>query len=300
MTSKTTVLITGCSPGGIGHALAIEFHNRGCHVIATARRPSVLQDLGDMGMSTVQLDVTDQASVDACKEEAAKITGGRLDILVNNAGRTHIMPALDLDLDDVKATFDANLFGMMRMCKAFSSLLIPARGLIVNESSMSCASSAPFFSAYISSKMAVEAYARCLRVELRPLDVRVMVVVVGSIKSEIYNRPGARRDLPPDSLYRPALDIFHRTQDPYSLGRWTQTDVFAARFVTAALRGQGWLGGWVGGSPEWLREGAYAGASRLAMGLPWCFSEAATAFIFHTGRMSRLIREAALAKQKTA
>lgn len=57
----------------------------GLHVIATARRPEVLADLAEMGMSAVALDVTDADSIKQCHEEVAKITGGKLDILVNNA-----------------------------------------------------------------------------------------------------------------------------------------------------------------------------------------------------------------------
>lgn len=56
----------------------------GLHVIATARNPSVLQELGE-GFSIVQLDVTNQDSIRAAAAEVAKMTGGRLDILVNNA-----------------------------------------------------------------------------------------------------------------------------------------------------------------------------------------------------------------------
>lgn len=57
----------------------------GCHVIATARKPEALQALRELGMSAVQLEVTDAESIAACKAEVDKITGGKLDILVNNA-----------------------------------------------------------------------------------------------------------------------------------------------------------------------------------------------------------------------
>lgn len=57
----------------------------GCHVIATARNPDVLKGLAAMGMSAVQLDVTNQDSINAARDEVSHITGGKLDILVNNA-----------------------------------------------------------------------------------------------------------------------------------------------------------------------------------------------------------------------
>ncbi|KAJ3516824.1 hypothetical protein NM208_g14794 [Fusarium decemcellulare] len=95
---KTFVLITGCSPGGIGHALALEFHRRGCHVIATVRNTDLIKDLEAPGLSVVSLEVTEPESIAECKAKVSELTGGRLDILVNNAGRTHTIPALDMDL----------------------------------------------------------------------------------------------------------------------------------------------------------------------------------------------------------
>ncbi|KAM3523128.1 hypothetical protein MY4038_008325 [Beauveria bassiana] len=76
---------TLCTPGGIGHALALQFHAANYHVIATARRAEVLDELAAMGMSAVSLDVTSSASIEKCKAQVAEITGGTLDILVNNA-----------------------------------------------------------------------------------------------------------------------------------------------------------------------------------------------------------------------
>ena len=57
----------------------------GLHVIATARRPEVLSEMADTGMTTLALDVTDAESIKTCHDEVAKLTGGKLDILVNNA-----------------------------------------------------------------------------------------------------------------------------------------------------------------------------------------------------------------------
>ena len=76
-----------CSPGGIGNALAREFHRRGLRVFATARTLSSISDLEELGMETLQLDVTDAESVAACAAQAEKRLGGKgLDYLVNNAG----------------------------------------------------------------------------------------------------------------------------------------------------------------------------------------------------------------------
>jgi 1-acylglycerone phosphate reductase len=66
--------------------LTIPFLNlSGCYVIATARRPEALAELQDMGLTTVQLDVNDQGSIEAATERVSELTSGKLDILVNNA-----------------------------------------------------------------------------------------------------------------------------------------------------------------------------------------------------------------------
>jgi 1-acylglycerone phosphate reductase len=81
-----TVLITGASEGGLGDALAQEYHRRGLRVFAAARSLSKIQHLIDLGLEPVELDVINQESVDAAVEFVTKATGGKLDILVNNAG----------------------------------------------------------------------------------------------------------------------------------------------------------------------------------------------------------------------
>lgn len=84
--STKCVLITGCSDGGIGSALAKEFHRRGLRVFATARSLSKLKNLQATGIEVLQLDVTDTQSIQQAFAATKRATGGRLDILVNNAG----------------------------------------------------------------------------------------------------------------------------------------------------------------------------------------------------------------------
>ena len=83
---QKSVLITGCSAGGIGDALAQSFHRRGLRVFATTRNISKIQHLKEMGMEIVELDVTDAASRAHAAEHVKTSTGGTLDILINCAG----------------------------------------------------------------------------------------------------------------------------------------------------------------------------------------------------------------------
>lgn len=81
-----SVLITGCSKGGIGDALAQEFHSKGIRVFATARDLSKVEHLRNLGLDILQLDVTSADSIAKIAGEVEKATGGKLDFLVNNAG----------------------------------------------------------------------------------------------------------------------------------------------------------------------------------------------------------------------
>jgi 1-acylglycerone phosphate reductase len=94
--SRKSVLITGCSEGGIGHKLAVEWHSKGYRVFATARKLGAMTALDALGIECLAMDVTDFASLKAVKEQVEKETGGTLDILVNNAGQSNIPSSLDL------------------------------------------------------------------------------------------------------------------------------------------------------------------------------------------------------------
>ena len=81
-----SVLITGCSEGGIGDTLAREFHSKGARVFATARTLSKTKHLKAMGVETLSLDVTSTESIETALATISGATGGKLDILVNNSG----------------------------------------------------------------------------------------------------------------------------------------------------------------------------------------------------------------------
>ena len=79
-------LITGCSKGGIGDAIAQAFVNEGVQVFATARDMEKVTHLKEMGCEVLLLDVMSTASIENAVNTVKKQTG-RLDFLVNNAGR---------------------------------------------------------------------------------------------------------------------------------------------------------------------------------------------------------------------
>ncbi|KAK5654551.1 hypothetical protein OQA88_7180 [Cercophora sp. LCS_1] len=255
---QKSVLITGCTPGGIGHALAQEFHAQGVHVIATARNISVLTNLAAQGMSALPLDVTKTESIKTCHDEVAKITGGTLDFLVNNAGRTHTHPATDIDLDDVRETFETNVFGVMAMCAAFADQLIAAKGLIINIASLAAVTPYVFGSVYCASKGAVVSYSRTLRLELKPFGVRVMVAMAGTVRSQIASK--THRTLPEGSIYQRVKEIFERRLTFSQNNGTVKTEDFAKKLVGKALKGESplFLRSWFG-RPDWFWAGGWSG-----------------------------------------
>lgn len=153
--------------------------------------------------------------------------------LTPSSGRTHTVPATDLDIDEVRATFETNVFGVMAMCQAFVTLLIEARGLIVNVASLSAAVPYIFGSSYCASKGAVVSYSRCLRQELRPFGVRVTVVMAGTVRSNIANNV---LPLVEGSLYEPVADLYAKRQVYSQTNKTMDTGVFARQLVGNALR----------------------------------------------------------------
>lgn len=143
--AQKTVLITGCSEGGIGFTLAQEFQKRGLHVFATARSIGKMNNLEKLPNATLlALDVTSEASIGAAVKAVHSATGGKLDYLVNNAGSLYCMPILDVDIQKSKGLFEVNFWGVIAVTKAFSPLVISARGCIVNISSMAGLMHPPF------------------------------------------------------------------------------------------------------------------------------------------------------------
>jgi len=204
-----SVLITGCSPGGIGHALAREFKGKGLRVFATARKAEAIADLAAQGIETFSLEVNDRESIQALKDEITSRTGGTLDYLINNAGRNYTVPSLDLDIEEARATFETNVFAVMRMCQAFAPLLIQAKGTIVQIGSLAGVMPYVFGGVYNASKAALHSYSDTLRVEIAPFGVRVVTVMTGGVKSNIAR---THRTLPADSVYLPIADAYASRQ----------------------------------------------------------------------------------------
>ncbi|XP_025032396.1 D-beta-hydroxybutyrate dehydrogenase, mitochondrial-like, partial [Python bivittatus] len=183
--SGKAVLITGCDKG-FGHALARHLHAKGFTVFAGcllldqggdgARE---LCDLGSERMHVLQLDVRYEVEVARalqCVKERLEEPARGLWGLVNNAGIASFGDVEFTSVEKYKRVADINLWGTIRVTKAFLPLIRRARGRIVNMSSMLGRMTSPLRSSYCISKFGVEAFTDCLRQEMYRWGVSVVAV----------------------------------------------------------------------------------------------------------------------------
>jgi 1-acylglycerone phosphate reductase len=204
--SKRKVLITGCSEGGLGAALAIAFHDAGFHVFATARNPSKMAHLTSLGIETLQLDVLSDSSIAAC---VRKVSDSGIDILINNAGCSYAMPVSDLSIVEAKKLFDLNVWSYLAVAQAFLPLLIKSKGVIVNQTSISACITTPFQGAYNASKAAMSTFSDTERLELGAFGITVVELRTGLVRSNLIKNTNASGPgcLPKGSIYEPAREI---------------------------------------------------------------------------------------------
>lgn len=180
-----SVLVTGAS-SGIGEATAVHLAHHGFRVFAAARRKEKLEELSGLAggrITPLAMDVTDAASIAAALDAIAD-QGVTLYGLVNNAGVSTMGPLEKVPLDDWRAVYETNIFGLIALTKAVLPQMRDAgRGRIVNIGSLTGRIASPFQSAYASSKHAVEGLSDSLRRELTPYGIKVSVIRPGAINT---------------------------------------------------------------------------------------------------------------------
>jgi NADP-dependent 3-hydroxy acid dehydrogenase YdfG len=177
-----TVLITGAS-SGIGEATALRLVRAGWKVVATARRPETLAGLAAAGCAIAALDVADFAGLEPAVAAIAA-RHGPVGVLVNNAGYSQSGVLETVSLDKVRAQFDVNVFGLLRL----TQLVLPGMraqrwGKIVNISSMGGELTFPGGGAYHATKHAVEGLSDVLRFEVAGFGIDVVVIQPGLVES---------------------------------------------------------------------------------------------------------------------
>ena len=181
---QKTVLITGCSTG-IGYCVAKGLKQRGYHVIATARREDSVKLLSDEGFDSLQLDLSDSASIQHAFELVIQLTDGELYALFNN-GAFGLPAAVEaLTRENPKYQFETNVFGWLEL----TNLVIPVMrkqrfGRIIQNSSVLGFVAMPFRGAYNASKYAIEGLSDTLRLELKNTNIYVSLIEPGPIISQ--------------------------------------------------------------------------------------------------------------------
>lgn len=180
---NSVVLITGAS-SGMGKAFTKALLQQGAIVYSVARRVDAMMDLAILGAHTLKMDITKQQDIDEVVKEIEKETTG-VDILINCAGFGLYGAMEDTSIEDARYQFEVNVFGMAYLTKK----ILPAmrqknRGRIINISSMGGKIYTPMGSWYHASKHAVEGWSDCLRLELQPFNIDVVVIEPGAIATE--------------------------------------------------------------------------------------------------------------------
>ncbi|MDE1764464.1 MAG: SDR family oxidoreductase, partial [Thaumarchaeota archaeon] len=151
-------------------------------------------------LHVIKLDVTDDKSVnDAIK--TVKSDAGRIDVLVNNAGYGLVGGLEDLSMSEIKAQYETNVFGLIRVTQAVLPIMRAQKsGTIVNVSSIGGKAALPLMSPYIGTKFAVEGLSESIALDLEPSGIRVVIIEPGAIKTS----------------FDTGLVVAKKTQDPSS------------------------------------------------------------------------------------
>ncbi|KAL1568017.1 short-chain dehydrogenase ptmH [Salvia divinorum] len=235
---KQVVVITGCSAGGIGHALALEFASRGCLVVATARSLSSISDLQDNPNFFLQeLDVSSDDSVRHALSTVLE-NFGRIDIVVNNAGVQCVGPAAEVPMSMIQHTFNTNFFGSLRLIQAVvPHMASRKKGKIVNIGSVTVLAPVPWGGVYTATKSALHSISDNLRLELRPFGIDVITVVPGAIRSNIGETALAIYSRMPEwKLYKPFEKAIRARAVVSQTPKSTPAEEFAKKTVDAVLK----------------------------------------------------------------
>ena len=178
MSGQKTVWVTGAS-SGLGLHTAMELQKDGWRVIAGARS---FEEGEKDGMYRLKLDVTDEESVRRFCEKAAEIAPP--DALVQCAGMLVLGSCEETGTEEFRRVIDTNYLGMVRVNRSVLPIMrAQGGGKIVMFSSINGLLGIPFQSAYTASKHAIEGYAECLALEVKPFGIQVMLVEPGDHRS---------------------------------------------------------------------------------------------------------------------
>ena len=220
MTEEKTAVVTGSS-SGIGFEASLLLAKNGFSTYATVRnadKAKALRDIsnkGELPIQVVELDVDSDKSVE---DAIGRINdeSKRIDVLVNNAGYALVGALEDLSMDEIKAQFETNLFGAIRIMKAVLPIMRKQQGgTIVNVSSMGGRIGLPLCPAYHGTKFALEGISESMRFETDSFGVKVILIEPGTIRTNfLSNAKVGQKTAEPSSPYAPKLQTMQKVWGP--------------------------------------------------------------------------------------
>jgi NAD(P)-dependent dehydrogenase (short-subunit alcohol dehydrogenase family) len=203
--SQKVAVVTGSS-SGIGYETSLLLARNQFATYASMRNLKKSDELLNIAakeripLKVIQLDVNDDSSVNDAIDTIVKENGG-IDVLVNNAGYDLFGSLEELAIDEIKAQFETNFFGLIRGCKAvIPTMRKQESGTIVNISSLGGRIGLmPFLTAYHSSKFAVEGFTESLRQELAQFNINVILIEPGAIRSNFIDNSKTGKNYNPEN-----------------------------------------------------------------------------------------------------
>jgi NAD(P)-dependent dehydrogenase (short-subunit alcohol dehydrogenase family) len=209
--NNKVAIVTGSSTG-IGYETSLILARNGFLTYATMRNLNKSENIKSVAtkenlpIRIKHLDVTDDVSVTNAIQSISS-EAGRIDILVNNAGYGLNGAFEDLGMDEIKAQYETNVFGLIRTTQAVLPIMRRQRsGTIINISSGAGRFGFPTGSAYVSTKFAVEGLSESMSYELEPFGIKVAIVEPGVIRTNFGDGViVAKKSQDPNSPYSPMM-----------------------------------------------------------------------------------------------
>ncbi|WP_338473027.1 SDR family oxidoreductase [Niallia sp. XMNu-256] len=221
---KKVAIVTGAS-SGFGLLTVIELAKSGFDVIATMRdlhkselliEKSSQEKVRDF-ITLHELDVTSKESIHVFKEYCLQFSS--IDVLVNNAGLAIGGFHEDISVDDYRAQFETNFFGVIAVTQAILPLMRTQRsGRIINMSSISGKMGFPGLSPYVASKHALEGFSESLSLEVQPFGIDVILIEPGSYQTNIWSAVDAierKKDTAYQTYMTSLLSIMNSSKSKY-------------------------------------------------------------------------------------
>ncbi|MGI0026910.1 MAG: SDR family oxidoreductase [Nitrosopumilaceae archaeon] len=202
---EKVAIVTGSS-SGIGFETALDLAREGYFTYATMRNTKKGNEIKEIAkkenlkLETLELDVDKEDSVKNAINKIVK-EKGRIDILVNNAGYGLFGCLEDISMEELKAQFETNFFGVVRVSQAVIPVMRKQKsGIIINISSVAGRIGFPVSPGYISSKFAIEGLSESMRYELAPFGINTIIIEPGVIKTNFMS--STKKSVKSDSVYK--------------------------------------------------------------------------------------------------